>query len=142
MEGKDKIQNANRSIRAAYDDALKAIIEVVKANGGLIKTLPSSDKPTIYAYYDAFDGTEYHQAIHGLRWDDELGLTLCTDAMLENYQFDNDYCFEYFFDFDGEDAVQIEKVLNDPAYFVEMDKYELIRNETISSIIGGLEYYL
>lgn len=144
MEGKDKIQNANRSIRAAYDDALKAIIEVVKANGGLIKTpAETGARPTIYAYYEDFDGLVYRRSIHGLRWDEENGLTICTDDMLENYQFDNDYCFEYFYDFvEGDDAEHIQKALEDPAYFVEFDAYDLQKDETIASIVSGLEYYL
>jgi hypothetical protein len=144
MEGKDKIQNANRSIRAAYDDALKAIIEVVKANGGLIKTpAETGARPTLYAYYEDFDGLVYRRSIHGLRWDEENGLTICTDDMLENYQFDNDYCFEYFYDFvEGDDAEHIQKALEDPAYFVEFDAYDLQKDETIASIVSGLEHYL
>ena len=144
MEGNDKIQNANRSIRAAYDDALKAIIEVVKANGGLIKTpAETGARPTIYAYYEDFDGLVYRRSIHGLRWDEENGLTICTDDMLENYQFDNNYCFEYFYDFvEGDDAEHIQKALEDPAYFVEFDAYDLQKDETIASIVSGLEYYL
>ena len=144
MEGKDKIQNANRSIRVAYYDALKAIIEVVKANGGLIKTpAETGGRPTLYAYYEDFDGLVYRRAIHGLRWDEENGLTICTDDMLENYQFDNNYCFEYFYDFvEGDDAEHIQKALEDPAYFVEFDAYELQKDETIASIVSGLEYYL
>jgi hypothetical protein len=144
MEGKDKIQNASRNIIAAYDDALKAIIEVVKANGGLIKTpaVPSS-RPTLYAYYEDYSGMVDKVAIHGIRWDDELGLTFCTDEMLENYQFDKGYYFEYFYDFvEGDDRQHLENALNDPAYFVEMDKYDLVRDETIKSIISGLDYYL
>ena len=144
MEGKDKIQNANRSIRAAYDDALKAIVEVVKANGGLIKTpAETGARPTLYAYYEDFDCLVYRKAIHGLRWDEENGLTICTDDMLENYQFDNGYYFEYFYDFvEGDDAEHLQKALENPAYFVEFDAYDLQRDETIKSIISGLESYL
>ena len=144
MEGKDKIQNASRNIIAAYDDALKAIIEVVKANGGLIKTpAEPSSRPTLYAYYEDYSSMVDKVAIHGIRWDDELGLTLCTDEMLENYQFDKGYYFEYFYDFVvGDDAEHIQKALEDPAYFVEMDKYNLVRDETIKSIISGLDCYL
>ncbi len=144
MEGKDKIQNASRNIRTAYDDALEAIIEVVKANGGLIKTpAEPSSRPTLYAYYEDYSGMVDKVAIHGIRWDEELGLTFCTDDMLSNYQADNDYCFEYFYDFvEGDDAEHIQKALEDPAYFVEMDKYDLVRDETIKSIISGLDCYL
>ena len=127
MEGKDKIQNASRNIIAAYDDALKAIIEVVKANGGLIKTpAETGGRPTLYAYYEDYSGMVKKVAIHGIRWDDELGLTLCTDDMLENYQFDNDYCFEYFYDFvEGDDAEHIQKALEEAQLLFDslMQKY-------------------
>ena len=144
MEGKDKIQNASLNIRVAYDDALKAIVEVVKANGGLIKTpAEPSSRPTLYAYYEDYSGMVDKVAIDGIRWDDELGLTLCTDEMLENYQFDKGYYFEYFYDFvEGDDAEHIEDALNDAAYFVEFDKYGLHREETIMSIVAGLPFYL
>ena len=139
-----KIKNASGVISAAYDYALKAIVEVVKANGGLIKTpAETGARPTLYAYYEDFDGLVYNRAIHGLRWDEENGLTICTDDMLENYQFDNDYCFEYFYDFvEGDDAEHIQKALEDPAYFVEMDTPSLVRDETIKSIVSGLDSYL
>ena len=144
MNGKDKIHNASAILTNAYVEALKAIVEVVKANGGLIKTPAETGyRPILYAYYEDFDCLVYRRAIHGLRWDEENGLTLCTDDMLENYQFDNGYYFEYFYDFvEGDDAEHIQKALENPAYFVDFDAYELQKNETIASIVSGLEYYL
>ena len=144
MNGKDKIHNASAILTNAYAEALKAIVEVVKENGGLIKTpAETGSRPTLFAYYEDFDGLVYKKAIHGIRWDEELGLTLCTDDMLENYQFDTGYMFEYFYDFvEGDDAEHIQKALDDPAYFVELDAYDLVRDDTIKSIINGLESYL
>ena len=142
MKGKDTIYAVSVQLRNAYDNALKEIIEVVKANGGLIKTPAASDKPTLHAFFEGFGGPINHQAIHGLRWDEELGLTLCTDDMLDNYQFDNDYTFDYYFDFVGRDAEELEKALADPAYFVEFGDYDMVREETIKSIVDGLESYL
>ena len=144
MSGKDKIHNASVFLASAYDEALKVIIEVVKNNDGLIKTpAETGSRPTLYAFYEDFDGLVYKKAIHGLRWDDELGLTICTDDMLENYQYDTKYTFEYFYDFvEGDDAEHIQKVLDDPAYFVEWDAYDLVKDDTLKSIINGLEYYM
>lgn len=142
MKGKDNIYVASVQLRNAYDNALQVIIDVVKANGGLVKTPAASDKPTLHAFFEDFDGLINHQAIHGLRWDEELGLTLCTDDMLDNYQFDNDYTFDYYFDFVERDAEELEKALADPAYFVEFGDYDMVREETIKSIIDGLESYL
>lgn len=142
MKGKDTIYAASVQLRNAYDNALQVIIDVVKQNGGLVKTSAASDKPTLHAFFEDFDGLINHQAIHGLRWDEELGLTLCTDDMLDNYQFDNDYTFDYYFDFVERDAEELEKALADPAYFVEFGEYDMVREETIKSIIDGLESYL
>ena len=142
MKGKDTIYAVSLQLKNAYDNALKEIIEVVKANGGLIKTPAASDKPTLHAFFEDFDGLINHQTIHGLRWDEELGLTLCTDDMLDSYQFDNDYTFDYYFDFVERDAEELEKALADPAYFVEFGDYDMVREETIKSIVDGLESYL
>lgn len=131
-----------QAIDKALDDAYEQIITVVKECGGVLKTPAASDKVTLYAYYEDFDGKMSKVAIHGLRWDDELGLTLCTDDMLNNYQVDTGYCFEYYFDFEGEDLENLGKALADPAYFVEMDKYDLVRDYTAMSIIKGIGDYL
>ena len=130
------------NIKKALNDAYEHIIRVVKEYGGVLKTPASSDKPTLYAFYEDFDGLTYHEAIHGLRWDDELGLCICTNSMLDNYQFDTGYLFEYYFDFDGADLENLNKALADPAYYVEFDKYDLVRDDTIWSIIGGIGDYL
>ena len=62
--------------------------------------------------------------------------------MLRNYQFDTQDYFDYFFDFEGEDLERLNKVLADPAYYVEIDKYDLDYEKTILSIIKGLADYL
>ena len=138
---KEYTAHRNESIKKALADAYETIITIVKECGGLLKTPASSDKPTLYAYYEDFDGNTEHEAIHGLRWDDELGLTICTNSMLDNYQYDNKYCFDYYFDFEGEDLENLNKALDDPAYFVEFDKYGLVYTNTVMSIIEGISDY-
>lgn len=132
----------NEAIKKAIDDAYEQIVAVVKECGGLLKTPASSDKPTLYAYYETMDGKTEQVEIHGLRWNDELGLTICTNDMLDNYQYDTGYQFEYYFDFEGEDLENLNKVLDDPAYFVEFNKYDLVYTDTVMSIIGGIADYL
>ena len=135
-------KHKNEAIKKAIDDAYEQIVTIVKECGGLLKTPASSDKPTLYAYYESVDGKTEQEAIHGLRWDDELGLTICTNSMLDNYQYDNEYYFDYYFDFEGEDLENLNKALDDPAYFVEFDKYDLVYADTVMSIIGGIADYL
>lgn len=129
-------------IEKAINEAYDQIVQVVKECGGLLKTPAASDKTHIYAYYTDWEGKIAQVAIHGLRWDDELGLTLCTDDMLNNYQYDTGYYFDYYFDFAGSDLAELNKVLENPAYFVEFDKYDLVQTDTILSIIGGIADYL
>jgi len=138
----------NEAIKKAIDDAYEQIVAVVKECGGLLKTPASSDKMTLYAFYESAGSRDIANAateavaIQGLRWDDELGLCICTNDMLDNYQYDNDYQFEYYFDFEGDDLENLNKALDDPAYFVEFDKYDLVYTDTVMSIIGGIADYL
>ena len=136
------------SINKALDNAYEHIIRIVKECGGVLKTPASSDKITLYAFYESAGSRDLANAaseavaIQGLRWDDELGLCICTNDMLDNYQFDTGYCFEYYYDFADEDLENLNKALDDPAYYVEFDKYDLLHSETIRSIIGGIGDYL
>lgn len=138
----------NEAIKKAIDDAYEQIVTIVKECGGVLKTPASSDKITLYAFYESAGSRDLANAateavaIQGLRWDDELGLCICTNDMLDNYQFDNGYEFEYYFDFEGEDLENLDKALDDPAYYVEFDKYDLIYTDTVMSIIGGIVDYL
>lgn len=138
----------NEAIQKAIADAYEQIVTVVKECGGVLKTPASSDKITLYAFYESAGSRDLANAateavaIQGLRWDDELGLCICTNDMLDNYQFDNGYEFEYYFDFESEDLENLNKALDDPAYFVEFDKYDLVYADTVMSIIGGIADYL
>lgn len=129
-------------IDKALDDAYEQIIAVVKECGGVLKTPAQDGKITLYAFYEDYDGKTKTENIHGLRWDDELGLCICTDSMLENYTFDTDYHFENYRNFVGKDAEEVDKLLDDPAYYVEFDKYDLVYAPTVRAIIGGIGDYL
>lgn len=135
------------AIDNALDDAYEYIIKVVKECGGVLKTPAYDEKITLYAFYEGCDyDTAYAKVepvpIHGLRYDDELGLCICTNDMLDNYQFDTGYQFEDYRNFEGKDKEEIDKLLNDAAYYVEFDKYDLVYADTIRSIIGGIGDYI
>jgi len=138
----------NDAIKKAIDDAYETIVTAVQNCGGVLKTPASSDKMTLYAFYECAGSPDIANAateavaIQGLRWDDELGLCICTNDMLDNYQYDTGYQFESYFDFEGEDLENLSKVLDDPAYYVEFDKYDLIYTDTVMSIIEGIADYL
>lgn len=130
------------AIDKALDNAYEHIILVVNECGGVLKTPACDEKIILYAFYEDMNGKTETEKIHGLRYDDELGLCICTDSMLENYMFDTGYSFEDYMNFEGQDAEELDKMLDDPAYYVELDKYDLIYADTIRSIIGGLTDYL
>ena len=130
------------AIDKALDDAYEQIISVVKECGGVLKTPAQDGKITLYAFYEDIDGLSNHRQIQGLRYDDELGLCICTDDMLDNYSFDTGYAFENYRNFEGKDAEEIDKLLDDMSYYVEFDNYDLEYAPTVRSIIGGIGDYL
>lgn len=138
----ETLARLGEKINKTIDEAFDLICEMVRENGGLIRTYVCYDKPTIYAHYEPYYGQEQDTKIYALRWDDELGLTICTSDMLVNYEYDTKDYFGAYDDFYGEDLERIEKVVADPAYFVEFDKYELIRRDTIFNLIAYLPAYL
>ena len=129
-------------IDKALDNAFEQIIRVVKECGGVLKTPAASDKITLYAFYEDMDERKSATTIQGLRWDEELGLCICTNDMLDNYQFDTGYYFDYYFDFVDEDLENLNKALDDASYYVEFDKYDLVYADTVRSIIGGIGDYI
>ena len=131
-----------RNINDWLEEGKNIIIALVKENGGYLPTPQCEEKSALYAFYEDFEGKEDKVSIQGLHWDDELGLCLCTNDMLENYQYDTGYCFDYFWDFEGEDLEHLNKALADPAYYVEWDKYNLVSTDTILNLLGGLPEYL
>ena len=125
------------AINKALDNAYEQIITIVKECGGVLKTPACDEKMTLHAFYDY--NTEQ---IHGLRWDEELGLCICTDSMINNYTFDTGYYFENYRNFEGRDAEEVEKMLNDMSYYIEFHDYDLIFASTVRDIIGGIGDYL
>ena len=130
------------AIDKALDNAYEQIVTIVKECGGVLKTPAQDGKITLYAFYEDYDDRTKTENIHGLRYDEGLGLCICTDSMLDNYSFDTGYAFENYRNFEGKDAEELDKLLDDMAYYVEFDKYDLVYADTVRSIIGGIGDYL
>ena len=143
-EIKDRIQRAFDTLMNARNAALKELEEIVKAAGGFIPTLPCEEKPVLKATmsYNG-DGLE-EENIYAIRYVEGEGIYLCTRTMLDNYEYDNDYCFEYTYDFEEgtEDMANVQKMIGDLAYFFPIDDDDLVRSQTVISILGGLGCYL
>ncbi len=134
--------HCEESIDKALDNAYETIITIVKECGGVLKTPACDDKITLYAFYEGCNQTSNVEKILGLRYDDELGLCIATESMIENYTFDTGYYFSDYQNFEGKDADELNKMLDDAAYYVEFDKYDLVYSPTVRSIIGGIGDYL
>ena len=139
---KEYAAQREKSIDKALDNAYEAIITIVKECGGVLKTPACDEKITLYAFYEDYNRTTHVEKILGLRYDDELGLCIATESMIDNYTFDTGFYFNDYQNFEGKDAEELNKMLDDPAYYVEFDKYDLVYADTIRSIIGGIGDYL
>lgn len=139
---KTQLADISANINELVELGRRTIIELVKANGGFLKTPQCEEKPSLFAFYEDMDGRRTAISIQGLHYDEELGLCLCTNDMLDNYQYDTGYQFEYYWNFEGQDAEELNKALEDAAYYVEIDKYDCDVNETILNLIHGLPDYL
>ena len=143
----EQTQAAFSEFMLARDKAIESIKEIVKNAGGLIVTMPVSNKPRLVACidngYGCQDDSAEYEDIYALRynWEDNQ-LYLCTRTMLDNYEYDNDYNFEYTYDMVGKDADEAGKMINDLAYYIPIDEDYIVRSQTAISILGGLSSYL
>lgn len=144
MEKKELVQKAQSALgelMGASNHAMRALEEIVKGAGGFIPTLPSLDKPALKVTI-AYDTDSEEEMVFALRYIEGEGLFLCTESMLDNYEWDHNHCFESYHNFEGEDAEEIQKVIANTAYFISIDDDRIVRNQTIISILAGLPAYL
>ena len=99
-------------INKALFDAEEQIITILKECGGMLKT-PACWGCVMYAFFQDYIGTRTSEIVYGLRYDEENGISICTTSMLENYMYDTGYVFSDCHDFNGKDAEELEKVLDE-----------------------------
>ena len=139
---KDNIAGIAKNIDDWVDEGFNLIVSLVIENGGFLKTPQCEEKPYLYAFYEDFDGLTYKVAIQGFHYDEELGLCICTDDTLNNYQYDTGWEFEYYWNFEGDDLDELNKALALPEYYVEFDRYNLVKTDTVINLLRGLPAYL
>ena len=100
------------------------------------------------AYTDPVSG-EYTPPVlalsHFLWYPEDYGPDFWNDCgvdYIDNYTFDTGYTFENYCNFEGKDAEEVNKMLDDAAYYVEFDKYDLVYAPTVRAIIGGIGDYI
>ena len=130
-------------IHEAYNQLRRDVIDILEEMDGFVKTLPSTDFPLIKATMEDYSGHQYQEKIYGIRLIDG-DIFICTSTSLANYEYDNGYFFDYTYDFeDGtKDKENIEKLVNDPAYYIDIDEDYIDTMETLYSILSDIGAYL
>lgn len=141
---KDKACAAYNRAKAAFEQARQDLEDILQDCGGFIKTLPSGDKPIIIAKtYDIYGNID-KECVYGIRLVEGEGIFICTTTSARNYEYDNNYSFDYLYDFEEgtEDMENIEKLVSDPAYYIDIDEDYISTIDLIWEILGDLEAYI
>ena len=141
---RDKTERAYIRFNIAIEQARQDLEDILRDCGGFIKTLPSNDKPTIIAKtYETSDdiGTEL---VFAIRLIEGEGIFVCTATSVWNYEHVNNYSFGYLYNFkDGtEDMENIEKLISDTSYYVDIDEDYIDTKDLIWEILGDLGEYI
>lgn len=143
---KAKVNKAFNSLSQAFDRAECDLINIIQTEGGIIRTAPSGDKPTLYCFVDYNMDMDYNTTeslpIQALAYDEGEGLMVLTNAELQNYEYDEGFEFDYYYDYEGEDKERYEDATKDLTYFRTLDDGYTAVRETIFSILAGLADYL
>lgn len=136
-----RVKTAFDFLKSARDNSIDTLAGIIRDAGGFIPTLPSMDRPRLVVFQDFGNGEINDVTVFGLReYDGEA--FLCTKDNVDNYEYENKYCFEYLYDFEGKDLEEINKVLSDLANFSSIYDDCVLRSATIYSILAGLVDYL
>ena len=131
------IYNTNKTL---YEE----LVAIVKEHGGFIDTRACEEKPVLFDINNTGNLGECSQAtpIHGIRYVEGEGLFILTDTELDNYAYDTGCQFEYYFNFEGEDATHLDDAMKDVTYFRNLDDGYTDVTATVSSIMSNLAQYL
>ena len=144
IETANLAQSAIDALNNAQDNARKVLCDIINAHGGFIKTDPTTN-PRLVAtvVFERAEGENMDsETIYGVRCDKENNITLCILSKLRDYEYDNDYRFESDYYFEGEDAEELDKLLADEAYFMDLDDEYIHENFTVFSILCGISNYV
>jgi hypothetical protein len=135
---KCRVNRAYNNIVGAFNEAREALEQSLIEAEGLIKTIPTNDKPEIHSISDCAGLDNPNQTIYGIRYIEGEGIFICNEDCLRNYETDTGYEFNA----GGDDAKELEKVLEDTAYFVDIDDWYFDINKTIWEIVGCIDAYI
>lgn len=145
MNTYEKAKSAAEKLRAAYNTATDELTNILKEHGGFIDTRATEDRPILYAMVDTNYGNATIETssvpIHGIRYYDGV-LYIITDTELDSYAYDSGYNFDYYYNFEGEDAAHLDDAMKDITYFRDIDDGYTDVKATIANIVSGLYAYL
>lgn len=129
-------------IHEAYNQLRRDVIDILEDMDGFIKTLPSRNGRMVATMED-YDDNRYSETVYGVRLIDG-NILICTETSIKNYEFDNDYRFDDTDEFieGSEDMENIEKLVGDPAYYIDIDEDYIDTRETLYCILAALGDYL
>ena len=145
-ELKQKAIVALQKYKVSVEDAKAALVEIVIANGGVIKTIPYS-KPAIEALvcHMDFEGNDTYaiETIYGIRYD-EGELKLVTDSNLKDYEEDTGHYFNELreCDIEEEDFYRIDAAVDDDNYATVFAEGNFAMGITLSNILFSIENFL
>lgn len=126
----DKFATIDNIIGQQVSEGYETLIDLCKANGGFLPTMPTQDKCPLKVYYeDEFTGDSYSRNIYGFHYDERGGLQICTDDMIDTHEYYPGDKFD-------------EDILLDASNYVAFNDYYLLRYDTIMSILNGINQYL
>ena len=146
-ELKVRAEVALKQFLEARNDAVAALIEIVKEHGNFIPLIPIKDnvEVCIFREKESFDcavSETKSEVIFGLRYVEGEGLFVCTETCLENYEYDYGYNFFSFVEPDEGDIENMNKALEDLAYFENFDDDIFIKSTSLISILSAIQNYL
>lgn len=133
------------------DKAINTLVEIVKAKGGFIRTVPSENTTPIQVMKDYSGGDLDYNAeastVYGIRYIEyeNQGLCLCTEEKLKDYEWDNDYEFDFPVEEninDKELTKHLDEMLGDECYFESFDEDTFIKSTSIIALLNGITQYL
>lgn len=138
----EKVQSLTKVINDTKNLLYNTLVEIVRANGGLIKTIPTVNVSRIVAttvepYGD--DERFSTETIFGIR-EDKGFLYICTNSNVEDFESDRDDGFTFLCDYylDEDEIPEMEKCLSDWDYFSELNPESYLTQLTLESILYGL----
>ena len=142
----EKIQSLTKVINDTKDLLYNSLVEIVRANGGLIKTIPTLNVTRIVATTVEPYGNDERlstETIFGIR-EDKGVLYLCTNSNVRDFEDDYDDGFSFISDYYVEDdeLPEMEKCLSDWDYFSELNSESYLTQLTLESILYGLTDFI